>query len=66
MGIHLTLKISINNMGAITMTFLKKFCTKIYPFVRETAEMSTLIRKDPLIFGLFIMTFILSVVLLIK
>lgn len=53
-------------MGAITMTFLKKFCTKIYPFVRETAEMSTLIRKDPLIFGLFIMTFILSVVLLIK
>ena len=48
------------------MIILKKFLIKIYPFVKETAEAYALIRKDPILFGMFIMAFILSVIMLIK
>ena len=48
------------------MIILKKFLIKIYPFVKETAEVSALIRKDPILFGMFIMAFVLSMIMLIK
>jgi len=48
------------------MKFWRKFLIKIYPFVKETAEASALIRKGPILFGMFIMAFILSIIMMIK
>lgn len=36
------------------MKFGRDFLIKIYPFVKETPGASALIRKDPILFGMFI------------